>query len=212
MLKRWVFVFLVIAVPAASQVREGAWTPVAETMRRGYTSLSYWTYRDDGVEIGGGRISIEHGLPEWPEKYDDQEAFDQATTGMFWRFGNNKWTTLDTQLGLVFGDRRVDAGIYYLALEREKTGTWRMVFVDPEAVRPGLIDAWALVPRPDEVPVLFSVPLRYERAAASAKELAVELGFRDGEMDRGVLQIRWGPHQLSGDFQIEMVAPDFYER
>ena len=79
-------VFLVtaslVSMQAAAQVRQGAWTPVVESMDRGYSSISYWTYRDDGVEIGGGRISVEHGKPGWPATLDEPANFDGATIGM----------------------------------------------------------------------------------------------------------------------------------
>jgi hypothetical protein len=98
---------LALFAPVAfGQVRQGAWTPVVESMDRGYSSISYWTYRDDGVEIGGGRISVEHGKPSWPAALEAPGSFDAATTGKLWRLGNNKWTTLDSNLPLRFGERR----------------------------------------------------------------------------------------------------------
>ena len=102
---------LVMSDMALAQVRQGSWTPVVESMERGYSSISYWTNRDDEVEIGGGRISIEHGKPKWPAALEEKGAFDQATVSKLWRLGNNKWTTLDTQLPLRFGGRNVEPGI-----------------------------------------------------------------------------------------------------
>jgi hypothetical protein len=206
----------VLVVPGGTdllaQVREGVWTPAAETFRRGYTSISYWTYRDDGVEIGGGRVSIEHGLPQWPPRFEDPALFDESTLGKTWRFGNNKWTSLDTQLGLGFAGRRVAPGIYYLAVARKNDAQWELVFIDPQAVRSRLIDAWALVPRPSEVPTLFSVPLDYAREDKVAEELEVELALAEQEMDQGRLTIRLGPHRLRASFTIEIVPPNFYRQ
>lgn len=202
-------VLLSTAALASAQVRQGAWTPVAESMDRGYSSISFWTYRDDGVEIGGGRISVEHGKPSWPESLNDAGAFDAATLDKLWRLGNNKWTTLDTQLGLRFGDRVVEPGIYYLVLERPGADQWRLAFVDPAAVRPGYIDAWAAQARPREVPILFSVPLGYAEADRS-EELDVTLGLDDGDMARGWLRIEWGPHRLETDLGIVVPSPTFY--
>jgi hypothetical protein len=179
-------------------------------MPRGYSSISYWTYRDDGVEIGGGRISVEHGLPGWPAELEDSEAFDRATEGKFYRLGNNKWTTLDTNLVLDLGTRRVEPGIYYLAVERNRKGEWSLVFVDPEAVHAKLIDAWAFVPRPDEVPILFTVPLEYSRASDRAETLRIRLGLAEDDSSRGWIQIQWGPHLLRREMTIQMVSPEFY--
>lgn len=195
---------------ASAQVREGAWTPVVESMDRGYSSISYWTYRDDGVEIGGGRISVEHGKPAWRAELELQESFDSATLGKLWRLGNNKWTTLDTNLPLRFGDRRVEPGIYYLVLERPEPEEWRLVFVSPGAVRRGLIDAWAAQARPREIPVLFTVPIRHSLGERK-DELDISLGLEEGGVDRGWIRIEWGPHRLEAGFDIEMVSPTFYK-
>jgi hypothetical protein len=179
-------------------------------MDRGYSSISYWTYRDDGVEIGGGRISVEHGKPAWRAELEDQGAFDAATVGKLWRLGNNKWTALDTNLPLRVGDRRVVPGIYYLVLERPKPDEWRLVFVSPDAVMPKLMDAWAAQARPKEVPKLFSVPLGYS-TGESKSELDITLGLDEPAMDRGWIRIEWGPHRLETSIGIEIVSPTFYK-
>lgn len=196
---------------AFAQVRQGAWTPVAESFERGYSSISYWTNRDDGVEIGGGRISVEHGKPQWDAMLDDPATFESATIGKLWRLGNNKWTTLDTQRALKFGDRTVEPGIYYLILDRPKADDWRLVFVDPDAVRPGVIDAWASQARPDEIPRLFSIPLKYSPGEKSA-ELDMTLTLDQNDMSRAALRIQWGAHQLETEFTIDVPSPTFYRK
>jgi hypothetical protein len=204
---------LVLASPgsrSSAQIREGAWTPAVESMDRGYSSISYWTNREDGVEIGGGRISVEHGKPSWPAALDEKRSFDSASLGKLWRLGNNKWTTFDTNLALRFGDRRIEPGIYYLVLERPAAESWRLAFVSPEAVRPDLGDAWDTQARPGEVPLLFSVPLRYAKGAPKP-ELDVTLGLSDSDMSAAWMRIEWGPHSLVTDFLIEMVSPTFYK-
>lgn len=200
---------LLLSTVAFAQVQKGAWTPVVESFDRGYSSISYWTYRDDGVEIGGGRISVEHGKPQWDGMLDDKTAFDGATIGKPWRLGNNKWTVLDTQLELRFGDRVVEPGIYYLLLDRPTADDWRLVFVSPKAVSPGFIDAWAAQARPDEIPRLFSVPMEYA-PGAMAKELDMTLALDSNDMSQGSLQIQWGPHQLNTSFAIKVTSPTFY--
>jgi Protein of unknown function (DUF2911) len=203
-------VFQVAGGRSGAQVREGAWTPATESLDRGYSSISYWTNRDDGVEISGGRISVEHGKPSWPAALDAPEAFDASTVGKLWRLGNNKWTTLDTSLALRFGDRRVDPGIYYLVLQRPEAGTWKLAFVSPAAVMPKLIDAWASQARPKEIPILFSVPLKYSKGEGKS-ELDITLGLDDKDMTKGWMRIEWGPHRLDTVMSIEMVTPAFYK-
>jgi hypothetical protein len=200
---------LALAPDASTQVRQGAWTPVVESMDRGYSSISYWTYRDDGVEIGGGRISVEHGKPAWPAELEAGESFDAATVGKLWRLGNNKWTTLDTNLALRFGERRVEPGIYYLLVQRPVPSEWRLAFVTPSSVMPHLMDAWAAQARPQEVPVQFSVPLSDSPGAEEA-ELDITLALDPADPAKASLAIEWGPHRLESAFTIEMVSPTFY--
>ena len=202
---------LLVGTVAIAQVRQGSWTPVVESMERGYSSISYWTYRDDGVEIGGGRISVEHGKPQWRAALEEQAAFDGATVGKLWRLGNNKWSTLDTQLTLHFGKRTVEPGIYYLVIDRPKEDQWRLVFVAPDSVSPSFIDAWAAQARPDEIPRLFSVPLKYSTGDKGA-ELDISLALKQDDMSRGAIRIHWGPHQLETAFEIDVVSPTFYRQ
>lgn len=202
---------LLFTATALAQVRQGAWTPVAESFDRGYSSISYWTYRDDGVEIGGGRVSVEHGKPQWDAMLDDAATFESATVGKLWRLGNNKWTTLDTQQTLHFGERTVAPGIYYLVLDRPKADDWRLVFVDPAAVRPDMIDAWASQARPDEIPRLFSIPLKYS-AGAKSEELDMTLALDEADMSKASLRIQWGAHQLETAFTIDVPSPTFYRK
>ena len=204
-----IWLILLVGTLALAQVRQGSWTPVVESMERGYSSISYWTYRDDGVEIGGGRISVEHGKPQWPEMLEEPGAFDGATIGKLWRLGNNKWSTLDTQLTLRFGKRTVKPGIYYLVIERPKEGQWRLAFVAPDSVSPSFIDAWASEARADEVPRLFSVPLKYSTSDKAA-ELDISLALDKDDMSQGALRIHWGEHQLETAFEINVTSPTFY--
>lgn len=200
---------LLVGTFALAQVRQGSWTPVVESMERGYSSISYWTYRDDGVEIGGGRISVEHGKPQWPEMLEEPGTFDGGTVGKLWRLGNNKWSTLDTQLTLHFGDRTVEPGIYYLVIDRPKADDWRLVFVAPGSVSPSFIDAWASQARPDEVPRLFSVPLEYA-TGDKTPELDISLALDKDDMSLGAIRIHWGPHHLETTFGIDVTSPTFY--
>ncbi len=201
-----------LANAAGTQVRQGAWTPAVESIDRGYSSISYWTYRDDGVEIGGGRVSIEHGKPSWPIELEAQESFDAVTVGKLWRLGNNKWTTLDTNLVLRFGDRRVAPGIYYLLIQRPEPSEWRLAFVAPEAVMPHLMDAWAAQAQPQEVPIQFSVPLRHNVGAIKKPELDVTLFLDPADLSKGSVAIEWGPHRLESELAIETVSPTFYRQ
>jgi hypothetical protein len=187
----------------------GSWTPVVESMDRGYSSISYWTYRDDGVEIGAGRVSVEHGKPKWPEALSEPGALEGATVGKLWRLGNNKWTTLDTQLELSFRGQAVAKGIYYIVLARPTPEEWRMVFVSPKEAAERRLDAWAAQARPGEIPTLFEVPLRYT-TGETKDELDISLALDEGDMSKGTIRIEWGPHRLEAEFGIDVPSPTFY--
>ncbi|HSR70040.1 MAG TPA: DUF2911 domain-containing protein [Acidobacteriota bacterium] len=206
----WTAILFLFAVEAQAQVKQGQWTPSVENSTRGYCSIAYWTYRDDGVEISGGRVTLGYGRPAWRPQWNQDAAFDSLTKGRIWRLGKDMWTSLDSQLDLEMGGRKVAAGYYYLGARRRQQGDWSLVFVDPEAVRPGYIDAWAFVPRADEVPILFEVPLEHSRSEASATELKMTLQLQ-GAKDQGLLSIQWGPHLLRASFKLDVPAPDFYK-
>ncbi|HSR50555.1 MAG TPA: DUF2911 domain-containing protein [Acidobacteriota bacterium] len=197
-----------------AQVRKGQWTPGVDNSERGYASIAYWTYRDDGVEIAGGRITLDYGRPAWRAQWADEAAFDQLTKGRIWRLGKDMWTNLDTQLALTVAGKKVDPGYYYLGARRSPGGDWSLVLVDPEAVRGGYIDAWAFVPRPDEVPILMEIPLKHSQSAETASQLNMTLELPkhgQGVKDEGRLTIHWGPHLLQADFKISVPPPGFYK-
>ena len=126
--------------------------------------------------------------------------------------GNNKWSTLDTQLPIVIDGRRIEPGIYYLAIERPEADGWRLALVEPKEAARRWMDAWAAQARPEEVPVAFSVALSYASTERAASELDMTLALDDSDMSAGSLRIEWGKHQLETSFAIEMVSPVFYRK
>ena len=71
------------------------------------------------------------------------------------------------------------------------------------------IDAWASEARADEVPRLFSVPLKYSTSDKAA-ELDISLALDKDDMSQGALRIHWGEHQLETAFEINVTSPTFY--
>ncbi len=74
---------------------------------------------------------------------------------------------------------------------------------------PRLLDAFATQAQPQDVPVLFSVPLRHGSGEKKA-ELDITLALDPSDLAKGSVAIEWGPHQLSSGFTIETVSPTFY--
>lgn len=75
---------------------------------------SYW-YGPNSA----GQLVINHGRPRWNGKYG---AFLKNPTGNRWRFGENFWTTLDTNIPLEPGSVKIASGSYYLVLQHSKNG------------------------------------------------------------------------------------------
>lgn len=89
------------------------------------------------VLFGGGGsaggASIAYGQPTWSPK-DDELAQSAKFENRRWRFGKDEWTTLDASVPMTIGSTKVDAGVWYLTLER-RGEEFVMAILDPAAVQ-----------------------------------------------------------------------------
>jgi hypothetical protein len=145
-----------------------------------------------------GQIAINYGQPKWKPEYE--EKFDDLTKGKRWRFGNNAWTSLDTNVTFTLAGVEVGPGQYYLVLQRSPTDAWSLVLLDPETVRAERLDAFFV----DEAPEGIKVPLSWKRTEEPAEILSVQLIPVESDLDRAMLEIRWGNHMLAGDIEIAL--------
>jgi hypothetical protein len=145
-----------------------------------------------------GQIAIDYGQPMWKSEYE--EKFDELTLGKRWRFGNNFWTSLDTNVSFAIGETQVLPGYYYLVLERTQSNDWYLVFLDSVAVGEAGLDAFFV----DEAPVGIKAGLDQTRSEETAEKLSVKLIPVDDEVEKARLEIQWGPHLLTADINVEI--------
>ena len=139
-----------------------------------------------------GQVSIEYGLPAWKPEYT--AMFQQLPTGKRWRLGSNYWTNLSTSFVLEAGESKIQAGYYYLVLERTTPDLWSLVFLNPEQVSQLQIDPWH-VSRKDSgrgTPV----PLQWEQSEETAEKLEITLKVLDEESRQMVIHIRFGTYHF----------------
>lgn len=170
---------------AAAKAAPTEQTPYAETSVRGNARIFYWFGPDSA-----GQVSIDFGRPRWRPAY---EKFLQQPGGPRWRFGENFWTSLDTNMPLELGGVAVEPGSYYLVLEHSGEQGPQLVLLDPQEVRRRRLDAYEA----QKTKGGLVVPLLAGEGGAPAEVLDVELVVDGEHKDRGELRIRFGPHLMT---------------
>ncbi len=152
------------------------------------------------VLFGGGKsaggVSIAYGQPAWNPKYDEL-AESSKFENRRWRFGKDEWTTLDASVPLSIGGTEIQAGVWYLTLER-RDGKFVMAVIDPATVHQQTIDPYVahLTKGGKEV------TLEHGRSDEVAGKLTIELQADRGALGRGSLAIAFGPHRLSAPLEL----------
>ncbi len=165
-------------------------TPFPETSRRGNTRIFYWFGPDSA-----GQVAIDFGRPRW------QPAFAKwldRPDGRRWRFGENFWTTLDTNIPLSIGGIEVAVGQYYCAMRNDEKAGLQLLLIDPAEVRAHRLDAYEA----NKTTGGLVIPLRRGKSDEPAGELDVELTVDPAAKDSGALTIRFGPHVLTADVRL----------
>ncbi len=146
--------------------------------------------------VSPGQIAIDYGQPLWKSEYE--ERFDELTLGKRWRFGNNFWSSLDTNVPFAIGETEIGPGYYYLVLERTQSDQWYLVFLDPVAVGNAGLDAFFV----EEAPEGIKAELNRARGEETAEKLTVKLIAVENEVGKARLEISWGPHLLTADMDV----------
>jgi quercetin dioxygenase-like cupin family protein len=190
-----VFVFFSNAIPVTGGMAAfpppTRQEPFPETSPRGSTRIFYW--HGPG---SAGQVEIDHGLPNWNPAYESFLAGKAVGAGppvKRWRFGQNFWTRLDSNIDLEIGGVALRAGDYYLVLEHDPQHGLRLVALDPEEIRGKRLDAFQ-APRTQGGIVM---PLRHESDLPVADRLAIRLALDAARSDEAELEIRFGPHRLT---------------
>jgi quercetin dioxygenase-like cupin family protein len=160
-------------------------TPYPETSPRGNTRIFYWFGPNSA-----GQVSIDFGQPRWKKPYG---RFLTTPSGKRWRFGQNFWTSLDTNMPLTIGGVEVPVGAYYAVLEHSKTDGLRLVLLSPTGVRKRRLDAYEAGKTTGGI----AIPLELGKARRGASKLDLELTVDRKKRDHATLHIRFGPHVLT---------------
>ncbi|MEO6593748.1 MAG: hypothetical protein ABIP94_03235 [Planctomycetota bacterium] len=160
-------------------------TPYAETSQRGNTRIFYWFGPDSA-----GQVAVDFGRQRWQPAH---AKFLRPPGGPRWRFGENFWTSLDTNMQLELGGVLVEPGQYYLVLENVDEKGPQLVLLDPQEVRRRRLDAFEA----SKTTGGQRVPLAASASEQSASGLDIELVVDGKQGDRGELRIRFGPHLMT---------------
>ncbi len=177
---------LVMATAVAAQQKKGVVVEGGDPDERASARLLYWNQQADA---SAGQVVIDYGRPEWKKQYEDPATFDKLTRGQVWRMGNNYWTTLDTELVVTIGGRRVTPGLYYLGLYRSTDGaTWALAFINPTVIRTRHMDAFEIA----KAPILFKTEMTAEKASATTRKLTFTFSHPPNDIRNTTLKLAWG--------------------
>ena len=168
---------------------------------RGSASIAYFSQPSEDEFNAEGGFVITYGRPEWRAEYDAQ--FDELTKGKRWRFGNNSWTTLDTNVSLKIAGAKVAPGYYYLVLERGQGDDWSLVILDPKPLQKKKMDASGA----EETSGGITAPLTASTVAEAATKLTVSLTKNDNDLTKASLDIQWGKRKLSAPIDVGVEVP-----
>jgi hypothetical protein len=135
---------------------------------------------------------IDHGVVAW----SDERAGDAGgmKPGTRWRLGKDWATTLDTNVPLTLGGKKLAAGCWHLVLARTADG-WNLVVSSAAADLAAKLDGFAA----QHVQPVLEVPLQRAPQTPPANELAVRFAA-DGAGGAGSatrLEVAFGPERWS---------------
>ena len=159
---------------------------------RASARVLYWNGQTDAA---AGQLAIDYGRPVWKKEYNDPAKFDAMTRGKVWRMGSNYWTTLDTNLPLSMGGKKVPIGSYYLGLHRSEEGSeWSLVFIDPGKARRMHLDAFQIERAPVEFEAVMST---VTKAETPMEKLTITLSYPKDNIKHVTMLVAWGNLELS---------------
>ena len=143
-----------------------------------------------------GQLAVDYGPVPWKQPYAKALA-DGKYDGQRWRLGRDFWTTLDTSMRLRVGETVLEAGQYYLVLDKRPDGH-ALIVLDPATIRSQQVDASSAGQTTGGV----AIPLEHELRAGETGDLS--FSFEMGEVDtgKGDLVIRFGPHELRAPLSV----------
>lgn len=145
-----------------------------------------------GSKGSPGQVAVSFGSVNWKDEYEKHATSPRAANKR-WRLGKDFWTTLDTNIDVTIGDKKVVPGDYYLTLERRDTGEFVLALNPAAAVRTMRLDAF----QAGQTKGGTEIVMKHEKASEAAPKLEVALSVAPDDQTKGALTIRFGPHTLS---------------
>jgi len=140
------------------------------------------------LTLKGKTVSVDYGQPSLKGRTTD-ELLGELPAGGFWRMGNNKSTTLKTDLDLAFGNVAVPAGEYSLWMQRQEDKSWKLVFNKQHG-------QWGT--NHDASQDFASVPMTASQASAPVEMVTITLRKQGGG---GEIVVEWGTLKASASFK-----------
>lgn len=162
-------------------------TPYHEGSERGNARVFYW-FGDSSA----GQVWLDYGRPQWNAQY---ASFLTEPTDQRWRFGENAWTSLDTNLPLTIGGVELGVGQYYLVLANDAAHGVHLLALDPNEVRSKRLDAYEA----NETTGGTVIPLTTQAKGSIASRLTIDFEVDRAHKDHATLAIAFGPHRLGAE-------------
>jgi hypothetical protein len=159
-------------------------SPIAQTEARGCSRIAFLPAADGKQAFA----VVDHGTPPWKAEYTATAG--KLKKGERWRLGQNWWTTLCTDTPLLLGGKKVAAGVYHLALERDASNGFSLVLAAAEDDDKALIDAFAA----NYAKTALTVPMRAGKPGATVNALQVHFVQ---QADGPALVVAFGDQQLT---------------
>jgi len=137
--------------------------------------------------INGKKVTIDYGRPD----LKGRDMLSQAQPGMVWRLGMNQATQIESEGGLMVGDKTLPAGKYTLWAKKVGDKNWTLAFHPKTGI-------WGAPPMKEGF--VAELPLTMTTANDSAEQLVISLADMQGKAG---ITIQWGTALLKGSFGVK---------
>ncbi|HLQ37985.1 MAG TPA: DUF2911 domain-containing protein [Planctomycetota bacterium] len=131
---------------------------------------------------------LDHGTPAW--NGERAKAMAALKTGSRWRFGTDWWTTLDSDVPLLIGGKKLPAGCWHLVLQKADGDGWNLCCCAAADQLGQRLDAFSA----DQAKPALVVPLTVAKATKMADALQVQFAVDGRQL---LLEVLFGDHRLT---------------
>jgi hypothetical protein len=162
-------------------------SPVVLPDQRGCSRTLFWKGKGNPNGERTAFAVIDHGVVAWNDKLAQEAA--AMKPGTRWRMGKDWATTLDTNVPLTLGDKKLGPGCWHLTLGKTKDG-WQLVVSSAAADLKNKLDGFAA----QYVTSVLEVPMQSAPASPPADQLQIAFA---GEGNALQLVVAFGPERLA---------------